>query len=185
MWCLLSSHIYVVSFFLICRRYWRRSDWSDYLSFNLLFLLPLPINNIYRMKQEYKSFEDFYPFYLSQHSDRTCRRLHFIGTLLAALQLIRTILFSFNLINLLLVLVIGYGFAWIGHFVFEKNKPATFKYPWFSFKGDMRLFYEIGTGARAFWMIIHRPIKLNNKIYLKLHIDYCWCESFLIIYLSE
>lgn len=93
------------------------------------------------MKQEFKSFEDFYPFYLSQHSNRTCRRLHFIGTLLALLQLIRTILFSFNLANFALVLVIGYGFAWIGHFFFEKNKPATFKYPWLSFKGDCRLFY--------------------------------------------
>ena len=102
------------------------------------------------MKEDYKSLDDFYPFYLSQHANRTCRRLHFIGTLLAFLQLIRTILFAFNLANLLLVFVIGYGFAWIGHFFFENNRPATFKWPWLSFQGDMRLFKEIATGARPF-----------------------------------
>lgn len=102
------------------------------------------------MKEDYKSLDEFYPFYLSQHSNRICRRLHFVGTLLAFLQLIRTILFAFNLPNLLLVLVIGYGFSWIGHFAFEKNKPATFKYPWLSLQGDMRLFKEIATGGRPF-----------------------------------
>ncbi len=73
-----------------------------------------------------------------------------IGTFFSLLQLLRTILFSFNLTNLFLVLLIGYGFAWVGHYVFEKNKPATFKYPWLSFQGDLRLFKETITGARAF-----------------------------------
>jgi hypothetical protein len=92
------------------------------------------------MDTSYKTLDEFYPFYLSQHSNVTCRRLHFIGTLLAALQLLRTVFFAFNLTNLILVLVVGYSFAWVGHFVFEKNKPATFQYPWFSFQSDMRLF---------------------------------------------
>lgn len=70
------------------------------------------------MKEDYKTLDEFYPFYISQHSNQTCRRLHFIGTLLAFLQLFRTILFAFNLPNLLLAFVIGYGFSWIGHFVF-------------------------------------------------------------------
>jgi hypothetical protein len=87
---------------------------------------------------------------MSQHSNRTNRRLHFIGTVLALLQLLRTIFFSFNISNLIFALVIGYGFAWIGHYFFEKNKPATFQYPWLSFQGDMRLFKEIATGQRAF-----------------------------------
>ena len=83
---------------------------------------------------------------MSQHSNRTNRRLHFIGSILALLQLLRTILFSFTISNFLMALVIGYGFAWVGHFFFEKNKPATFKYPWLSFQGDMRLLKEIATG---------------------------------------
>ena len=102
------------------------------------------------MKEDYKSLDEFYPFYLSQHANRTCRRLHVIGTFFSLLQLLRTILFSFNLTNLFLVLLIGYGFAWVGHYVFEKNKPATFKYPWLSFQGDLRLFKETITGVRAF-----------------------------------
>lgn len=102
------------------------------------------------MKEDYKSLDEFYPYYLSQHSNRTCRRLHVIGTFFALLQLLRTILFSFNLTNLFLVILIGYGFAWVGHYVFEKNKPATFKYPLLSFLGDLKLFKETITGARAF-----------------------------------
>jgi len=91
------------------------------------------------MDKEYKNLDEFYPFYISQHSNRTNRRLHFIGTILALLQLLRTIFFTFTITNLLFTFVIGYGFAWVGHFFFEKNKPATFKYPWLSFQGDMRL----------------------------------------------
>jgi hypothetical protein len=64
------------------------------------------------------------------------------------LQLLWTILISFSIGNLLLVLIIGYGFAWVGHFFFENNKPATFKYPLLSLKGDFRLFKEIATGKR-------------------------------------
>ena len=71
-----------------------------------------------------------------------------VGTFLGFLQLIRTLLFSFSFINLLLAFVIGYGFAWVGHFVFEKNKPATFKYPLFSVRGDWRLIGEILSGRR-------------------------------------
>ena len=83
---------------------------------------------------------------MSQHSNRINRRLHFIGSILALLQLLRTILFSFTFSNFLMVLVIGYGFAWVGHFFVEKNKPATYKYPWLSLQGDMRLLKEIATG---------------------------------------
>ena len=105
---------------------------------------------IFMSDKEYKTLEEFYPFYMSQHTNRTNRRLHFIGTILALLQLIRTILFAFNFGNLLMALVVGYGFAWVGHFFFEKNRPATFKYPWLSFQGDFRLLKEIATGERPF-----------------------------------
>lgn len=73
-----------------------------------------------------------------------------IGTFIALLQLLRTILFTFSAGNLLLVPVIAYGFAWFGHFAFEKNKPVTFKMPWLSLQADLRLFRETITGVRAF-----------------------------------
>lgn len=98
---------------------------------------------------DYKTFEDFYPFYLSQHVNQTNRRLHVIGTLLAIFMLIRAV-FNFSFLNLLMVPLVGYGFAWVGHFVYEKNKPATFKYPLFSFRGDLRLLYETLTGKLKF-----------------------------------
>lgn len=98
---------------------------------------------------EYQTFEQFYPFYLSQHSNQTNRRLHIIGTTLAIILLVRLLL-SFSLVNFLAVPLVGYGFAWVGHFVFEKNKPATFKYPTWSLMGDFRMFKEIVTGQRRF-----------------------------------
>lgn len=100
---------------------------------------------------EYKTFEQFYPFYLSQHANQTNRRLHVIGTLLAFIMLIRTIL-NFTLGNFILIPIVGYGFAWIGHFFFENNKPATFKYPLFSFRGDLRMLKETLMGQRKFWV---------------------------------
>src|SRR5919199_2994099 len=82
----------------------------------------------------YRSFGAFYPFYLSQHGERTCRRLHFLGTTLALAGVITTVI-TWNLWWLLAAVVTGYGLAWVGHFFFEKNKPATFTYPVYSFMG--------------------------------------------------
>ena len=96
------------------------------------------------MKQ-YKSFADFYPFYLSEHSDRTCRRLHFAGTMLA-LACLLFFIFSLNWKALLAVIFCGYGFAWAGHFFFEKNRPATFHYPLYSLFGDFVMAKDILTG---------------------------------------
>lgn len=98
---------------------------------------------------EYTTFEQFYPFYLSQHANQLNRRLHVIGTLFAFLLLIRFIL-SPSLSSLIVVPIAGYGFAWVGHFFIEKNKPATFKYPLFSFMGDMCMLKEILSGQRKF-----------------------------------
>ena len=94
---------------------------------------------------EFNSFQEFYPFYLSEHSDKTCRRLHFIGSALVLL-LLSYILLTGSLVLLLLLPVVGYGFAWVGHFVFEKNRPATFKYPLYSFMGDWVMFKDLLTG---------------------------------------
>ena len=96
------------------------------------------------MKQS-RNFSDFYPFYLSEHQDRTCRRLHFAGTILA-LACLLFFLFTLSWKALLAVLICGYGFAWVGHFFFEKNRPATFHYPLYSLFGDFVMAKDILTG---------------------------------------
>jgi hypothetical protein len=99
---------------------------------------------------EYKSFKEFYPFYLSQHENLTCRRLHFVGTC-AVIALMLLFFFTGNFLMLAALPVMGYGFAWVGHFVFEKNKPATFQYPFYSLMGDFRMFWDILAGrVKAF-----------------------------------
>lgn len=101
------------------------------------------------MAKRYQSFSEFYPFYLSQHQDRTCRRLHVVGStmvLLVLLWAIGTQTWS----GLLLLPLIGYGFAWVGHFRFERNRPATFTYPLYSLMGDWVMFWQILTGRLPF-----------------------------------
>ena len=97
----------------------------------------------------YPSFEAFYPYYIHEHSNRTCRRIHVVGTGLAIATLLMG-LFTLNAWLLLAALFVGYGFAWVGHFFFEKNRPATFKYPLWSLRGDFRLFFETVSGKRRF-----------------------------------
>ncbi|GAA5315310.1 MAG: DUF962 domain-containing protein [Candidatus Pelagadaptatus aseana] len=92
----------------------------------------------------FQSFAEFYPFYLQEHSDKTCRRLHFIGSTLV-LALIAYVIFTSQPILLWALPVIGYGFAWVGHFMFEKNKPATFKYPIYSLMADWVMYKDILT----------------------------------------
>ena len=83
----------------------------------------------------YASFREFYPFYLSEHANRTSRRLHFIGSC-GVLVLVVVAIMQRDPWWLLGALACGYGFAWVGHFVFEKNRPATFRHPLYSFMGD-------------------------------------------------
>jgi len=99
--------------------------------------------------KQYASFEEFYPFYLAEHSNLTCRRLHFVGSTLV-LALLVYIITSASWGMFLLLPVVGYGFAWVGHFFFEKNKPATFTYPWYSFMGDWVMYKDILTGKIRF-----------------------------------
>jgi hypothetical protein len=79
---------------------------------------------------DYRSFAEFYPFYLGEHSDRRMATGEWLW--LAAMPFC------------------GYGFAWVGHFFFEKNRPATFKYPVYSLMGDWVMFWQILTGKIAF-----------------------------------
>ena len=94
-------------------------------------------------------FADFYPFYLSEHSNRTNRRLHFIGTTLGIAALLHA-LSTLNFWWLLAGVVIGYAFAWVGHFFVEKNRPATFTHPLYSFMGDWAMWKDILTGKIRF-----------------------------------
>lgn len=93
----------------------------------------------------FKSFREFYPFYLAEHGNRTCRRLHFVGSSLS-LACLAALVATGNAWWLLVGLLCGYGFAWIGHFGFEKNKPASFKRPLYSFMGDWAMYRDIWTG---------------------------------------
>ena len=99
--------------------------------------------------ERYASFEAFYPFYIHQHANRTCRRIHVVGTALVIAAFVAAVA-TLNPWWLLAMPLIGYGFAWVGHFFFEKNRPATFKYPLWSLRGDFQLFFETVSGKRKF-----------------------------------
>lgn len=97
----------------------------------------------------YSSFSDFYPDYLRAHQNRTCRRLHFLGTTLVIL-ILAGVLASAAWAWLLAVPVAGYGPAWAGHFYFERNRPATFRHPLYSLIGDFRMYAETWSGRIPF-----------------------------------
>ncbi|HKE93193.1 MAG TPA: DUF962 domain-containing protein [Povalibacter sp.] len=97
----------------------------------------------------FASFADFYPYYLSEHRNPMCRRLHFIGTGLVLALLLATIVTG-NPWLLLALPVAGYSFAWVGHFFFEKNRPATFTHPLYSLLADFVLFRDIVAGRIRF-----------------------------------
>jgi hypothetical protein len=101
------------------------------------------------MKDRIKTYEAFYAFYLSEHQHKTCRVLHFVGT---ALVFVLAFLAIFSGISKLWIAVplVGYGFAWVGHFFFEKNRPATFTYPLWSLMSDFKMFFQLLTGKISF-----------------------------------
>jgi hypothetical protein len=96
------------------------------------------------MSENFSSFKAFYPYYLDEHQDLRCRRLHFVGSGLVIVALVLG--FVHSPWWFLAMPVLGYGFAWIGHVAFEKNRPATFKYPLYSFAGDWMMFFDILRG---------------------------------------
>lgn len=97
----------------------------------------------------FTGFAEFYPYYLREHQNRTNRRLHFAGTTLVILIAVAA-LATGAWAWLLALPVAGYGFAWVGHFFFERNKPATFTHPLYSLVGDFRMYADMWTGKVPF-----------------------------------
>lgn len=96
------------------------------------------------MSERIQTFDEFWLYYLREHSLPSCRALHYFGTVASMIVLAAGIVYNPWL--LLLVPVVGYGPAWIGHFVIEKNQPATFTYPLWSLIADYRMFALAATG---------------------------------------
>ena len=97
----------------------------------------------------FATFEAFYAYYLTQHANRTSRRLHVVGTA-CVIALVIVAILTLNPWWLLLAPVVGYGFAWTGHYGFEKNKPATFGHPLWSLRSDFVMFWQVVTGRIPF-----------------------------------
>src|SRR3954470_14996744 len=97
------------------------------------------------MSERFKTYKEFWPYYLNEHSKKGTRILHYIGTTLGVICLLMIpVTGSFKWLGA--GLVCGYLFAWVGHFFIEKNRPATFKYPLWSFISDWRMWYEALAG---------------------------------------
>jgi hypothetical protein len=101
------------------------------------------------ISRAFRNFGEFYPIYLSEHQTSWCRRLHFVGSTLVLLALLQAMV-SGNYYWLLAMPVAGYGFAWIGHFAYEKNRPATFQHPLYSLLGDWVMYKDMLTGKVGF-----------------------------------
>ena len=106
-----------------------------------------------------KTFEEFWPHYLGEHRDPVNRGLHFVGTSLvygiAALAVLRSPMW------ILAAPIVGYGFAWVGHFVVERNRPATFTYPLWSLRGDFRMHARMLTFRLQPDLDRHQPAALK------------------------
>ena len=94
---------------------------------------------------EFQTYDEFFAYYLTQHSTPICRAWHYVGTVSAVSYLIWS-LASGNWVWGFLAIIIGYGCAWTGHFIFEGNKPATFGHPGWSFISDFRMLFLFATG---------------------------------------
>lgn len=114
-------------------------------------------------EKEYTTFWDFYPYYLTEHARPINRALHFVGTSIVIACVILAVVKQQPLF-LLGAPLAGYGFAWVGHFGLEKNRPATFKYPFYSLGSDFVMFFHILTfqiGKKV--EEAHKTIGVKNK----------------------
>jgi hypothetical protein len=101
--------------------------------------------NVAAETEKYTSFEEFWPFYLREHSHPLNRALHFVGTT-GVIACAAGAVLTANPMLLLAAPVCGYGFAWVGHFIVEKNRPATFTYPLWSLRADFKMYGKTLTG---------------------------------------
>jgi hypothetical protein len=99
-------------------------------------------------EQDIRSFEQFWPFYVREHADETNRALHFVGTTLF-LGSVATGIVTGRRAFFLAAPVLGYGFAWVGHFFFQGNRPATFTYPVWSLGADLVMWWKIANGTMS------------------------------------
>jgi len=97
-------------------------------------------------EQRFQSFDEFWPFYVREHRSKLNRRLHFVGTT-AGLAATAAGLLRRKPWLLAMGPVLGYGAAWIGHFFVENNKPASFRYPLWSFRADFKMWSKMLIGA--------------------------------------
>lgn len=118
---------------------------AEHLLGGITIKRPATVENV----KQFNSFAEFYPYYLSEHANSTCRRLHFIGTTLV-IGVLAYAIGRGSLGLLLAVPIAGYGFAWIGHFFFEKNRPATFQHPFYSLLGDFVMYRDMILGKVPF-----------------------------------
>lgn len=108
------------------------------------------------MSEKLDNYAEFWDFYVAEHSKPLTRLLHFVGTSFGIVLLV-WFLRNGTYLYIPLCFVVGYGFAWFSHFVVEKNKPATFKYPLWSFISDYKM---------MFYMLIG---KMNEEVERVLH----------------
>jgi hypothetical protein len=99
-------------------------------------------------ENEFQSFAEFWPFYVREHRRATTRRVHFVGTTLAILILLVALALG-RWLWLAAVPICGYALAWFSHFVIERNRPATFKYPLWSLRGDLKMWALMATCRMA------------------------------------
>lgn len=108
-------------------------------------------------EKRFSSFAEFYPYYLSEHRHPVCRALHYIGSTLVLVTFFYALMTQ-QYYMLWVLPILGYGFAWIGHFFIEKNRPATFTYPLYSLWGDWVMYKDFLTGD----LKNHLPATNNN-----------------------
>ncbi len=108
------------------------------------------------MNGQHSTFEEFWPFYVSQHLHPVSRKLHFVGTTLALLTLAAGLVLCDPWIQLS-ALILGYGPAWAGHFFFEKNRPATFRYAFMSLRADFRMWWYTLTNQMDAELLLLMP----------------------------
>lgn len=108
-------------------------------------------------KTREKQQQKFYDFYLEEHQNMACRRLHFAGSSFGLLGLAKSIK-TRSPKPLLKGIAAGYGCAWVGHFLFEKNKPASFKFPLQSFVSDFRMYTDVLRGNLSL-----RDVKFDKR----------------------